>query len=111
MPHLRALSGDQKHPFSSFLGGFALGDKEQGGDRTVHAYNTGWWLLMVVKKSLSGACEVPMVIHTQAAHTSNKQCRIRDKGTKRFWGINKPFLEKATEVFQVGDQTLRDREH
>lgn len=46
-----------------------------------------------------------MVIHTQAAHTSNQQCRIRHRGAKGFWGINMPFLEKDTEVFQIRDQT------
>ena len=48
-----------------------------------------------------------MVICTQAAHTSNKPCRIRGKGTKGFGDANKPDPERATEVFQIRRQTLK----
>lgn len=106
-----SFMGCLRDPFNSSLGRSALGDKEWSGGGIVHAYNTGWWLLMVAEKSLSGALWLPMVVCTQAAHTSNKPCRIRGKGTNTFWGTNKPGPERAPKVFQIRDQTLRNREH
>lgn len=100
MPHLWAVSGNSKDPFNSSLGGSALGGKQWSGGRLVYVYDMGWWLLMVVEKSLSGALGISMVICIQAAHTSNKPCRIRGEGMKGFWGANKPAPDKASEVFR-----------
>lgn len=48
------------------------------------------------------------IICTQAVHTSNKPCRIETKEQRDF-GCTAP--ERATEVFQIRDRTLRHREH